>query len=83
MIEKLKMFLFDKFAGKIVARMAVTMAAAVASGPVAAMLAKMGIVIAINDAELATGMIALAHAAYEMLKAKMKAPAAAPAQPKA
>lgn len=91
MFKKLEEFLFNKLAGKLIARAAVT-AAAYLAGPMVNMIAaKTGVHITLDAGELEASMIMGAHAAFEMFKAwrsKSSAPkaepaAAAPEPPKA
>ena len=64
MIKKLEDFLFNKFAGKIIARGAVTLA-----GLISAKLAALA-GIHVDPLELQAALIAAAHAAFEWIKAK-------------
>ncbi len=84
MISGIESWLFNEFAGKLIARAAVTAAAYVASTVVQGYLAKAGIHgVAVDPAELTAGIIAGAHAAYEAFKAWRTKPVApvAPATP--
>lgn len=82
MFKKIEEFLFNKFAGKLLARAAVTIAAYAASAPAQAILSKAGISVTVDPAEMTAGMIAGAHAAYEWFK-KRRADKAAEAEKKA
>lgn len=76
---KIEGWLLNVFAGKLVARAAVTIVAYVASAPAQALLAKAGVKLDINPAELSAGMIAGAHAAFEWFKARRAANPNSPA----
>jgi hypothetical protein len=80
MIKKLESWLFEKFAGKLVARAAVTVAAFVAGPLVAVVAEKTGIHIPLDQAEIQAAIVLGAHAAYEAFK-KWRTPAAAPVAP--
>lgn len=70
MFNKIEEWLFNQFAGKLVARAAATVAGFVASAAVQAYLAKAGVHgVAVDPTELTAGFIAAAHAAYEWYKA--------------
>ena len=77
--EKIEGWFFNKLAGKLVARAAVTIAAYLMSNPVQALLAKAGLSLAVDQSELTAGLIAGAHAAYEWFKAKRAASPNSPA----
>lgn len=68
-MKRLEEWLFEKFAGKVLARAAVTFAAWVASTAVQGALARAGIHATVDPSELTTGMIAAGHAAFEWFKA--------------
>lgn len=72
-------WIFNVLIGKLVARMVVTLVAALSSAAVKPILAQFGLHIEIDQAELTTGMIAAAHAAYEWFKARRMANPASPA----
>lgn len=83
MWKKLEEWLLTKFAGKLLARAAVTLAGFLASEPVAAALAKVGISITsqVDQEAFVAGLIALGHAAFEWFKnRKAKKEEPAPAQ---
>lgn len=67
-MAKFKDFLFNKLAGKLLARLAVTVASALATGPAAIFMAKFGIIAQVSETELTAGLIASGHAAYEWYK---------------
>lgn len=74
MIESIENFLLNKFAGKIIARAAVTLAGYLASGA-------LGASVNIDPNELTALGIAGAHAVFEWIKARrMKNPASAAVQ---
>ena len=79
MRNKIEGWLFNVLAGKVVARLAVTIVAYVASAPIQALLAKAGVAVSIDPAELTTGLIAAAHAVFEWFKAKRAANPDSPA----
>lgn len=68
MLKRIEDFLFNKFAGKLLARAAVTVCAYLASGAI-------GVKVDIDPTELATAVQLGAHAAYEWLKARRNKPA--------
>jgi hypothetical protein len=69
MFQKLEDWLLNKFAGKLLARAAVSVAAWVASTQVQALLAKAGIHgVNVDPAELTAGGIVAAHGAFEWFK---------------
>lgn len=70
MINKLENWLLNVLAGKILARAAVTIAAYLATAPAQALLKSLGISVVIDQADLAAGLIALFHAAFEWFKAR-------------
>lgn len=73
---------FNEFAGKIVARACVTIAAFVASAGVQSALAHYGIHgVTVDPAELNTGAVLAGHAAYEWFKAWRQKATTAPAVP--
>lgn len=85
MLGRLEDFLLKKFAGKVIARAAVTIAAFVAGPVVQGAAAKAGIDISVNVTELEAGMVLGAHAAFEWYKnwrAKKEAKGAAQSQQK-
>ncbi len=78
-MDKIEGWLLNVFAGKLVAREAVTIAAAAMAPAIQAVLAKYGVHYTINSTELAVGMIAGAHAAFEWFKARRMANPNSPA----
>ena len=69
MLKKVEEWLLTKFLGKVVARLAVTVASYVASAQVQAILAQAGVHgVAVDPAELTAAMIAIGHAAFEFFK---------------
>ena len=82
MFKKLEGWLFNVFAGKVLARAAVTVAAYIAGPVVQGIAAKAGVKISVDPAELQAGMVLGAHAAYEWYK-NLRAKAPAPAVPDA
>lgn len=79
MKNKIESWLLNVFAGKIVARAAVTIAAYVASASTQALLGRAGLSVQIDQAELTAGIIAGAHAAFEWFKARRMANPTSPA----
>ena len=77
--ERIEGWLLNRFGGKILARLAVTIVAYLASAPIQALLAKAGISLAVNPDELTAGLIAGAHAIFEWFKARRAANPASPA----
>ena len=71
--RKLEGWLFNVFAGKLLARAAVTLAAYLVSAPVQMLLKSVGVTIEINQAELTAGLIALAHSLFEYVKKRRMA----------
>jgi len=74
-------WLLNVFLGKVVARAAVTVASALAAGPVHEGLAAIGLSVDINQTAFAAGVIGLGQAAFEWYKKKRLAPTAPPAPP--
>lgn len=73
--DKIEDWLLNKFAGKLLARAAVTIAAYVAGPVVQGLAAKAGIAVSVNPGELEAGLIVAAHSAFEWFKARrMKNP---------
>lgn len=79
MLSKLESFLLNKFLGKVVARIAVVIVGYVASTPIQALLAQVGVHASINQSELTAGMIALANTAFEWFKKRRMANPMSPA----
>lgn len=79
MLKKAEDWLLNRLAGKLLARLAVTVAGWVASAGVQAALGQAGVHgVAVDPAELTAGMIAAGHALFEWFKAwRAKAPAKA------
>ncbi len=77
--ERIEDWLLNKFAGKLVARAAVTIAAYVAGPVVQGLAAKAGVSISINPGELEAALIVGAHGVFEWFKARRMANPASPA----
>lgn len=75
-MNALQEWLFNQFAGKIVARLCVTAAAWVASSAVQATLHHLGVSgVKVDPTQLSVGLIAAAHAGFETFKAwRQKSP---------
>ena len=72
-------WVFNVLIGKLVARLIVTLVAALSSAAVKPILAQFGLHVEIDQAQLTTGMIVTAHAVYEWVKAQRMANPASPA----
>lgn len=68
MWAKLEGWLFNKVAGKLVARAAVTLCGLLASEKVKAVLSAYGVSVEVRPEELAAGAIAAGHGLYEWFK---------------
>ena len=78
-MSKIENWLLNVFIGKVITRMAVTIIGLIASAPVQAVLAQMGVQVQIDSTTLAGGMIALAHAIFEYFKKRRMANPESPA----
>lgn len=63
MLHKIEDFFFNRFLGKVLARVGVTLAGYLASG-------KLGASVSVDPAELTALLIGAAHALYEWVKAR-------------
>lgn len=79
MVNKIENWLLNVFAGKILARLAVTIIGFIASGPVQAILSQAGVNVQIDQTALTGSMVALAHAIFEWFKKRRAANPASPA----
>ena len=77
--KKIEGWLFNVFAGKIVARAVVTLLAWLASGPVQSVLGGAGIDLKIDQAELTAALIAGSQVAFEWVKKRRQANPNSPA----
>jgi hypothetical protein len=70
-MTELQEWLFNEFSGKIVARLCVTLSAWVASSVVQGVLGHFGVTgVHVDPTQLAIGLIAAAHAAFEAFKSR-------------
>ena len=80
MFKKLEGWLLNKFAGKLLARAAVSIAAFVAGPVVQGFAAKAGLHVSVDPLELQAGLVLAGQAAFEWYKDWRNKPAA-PAAP--
>ena len=79
MFKGIENWLLNVFTGKILARVAVTIVGFVSSAAVQGVLSQAGVQVEIDQSELAAGMVALSHAAFEYFKKRRAANPASPA----
>lgn len=75
-MKSLESWFLTVFAGKILARLAVTIAGVLAAGPIHNGLASVGVSVNIDQTAFAAGTIALAQAGFEWYKKARVVPAA-------